>query len=102
MTSRIDGNTGAPISEHNERTESTKAAERTQGQGTANAAKADPVELSSDAPLPNSEVQGAKGATPIRPDKVEAAKKALADGTLGADAGKLADALIDHVMDDKK
>jgi anti-sigma28 factor (negative regulator of flagellin synthesis) len=30
------------------------------------------------------------------------AKKALADGTLGADAGKLADALIDHMMDDKK
>src|SRR5688572_29022403 len=102
MTSRIDGNTGAPISAHVERTESGKAAERTEGQGTAKAAKADRVELSSDAALLNSAAQGAQEATPIRSDKVEAAKKALAEGTLGADAGKLADALIDHMLDDRK
>jgi flagellar biosynthesis anti-sigma factor FlgM len=64
------------------------------------AAEADRVELS-DAALLNSAVQGAREATPVRSDKVEAAKKALADGTLGVDAGKLADALIDHMVDDK-
>jgi flagellar biosynthesis anti-sigma factor FlgM len=100
MTSRIDGNKGAPISTHVERTESGKAADRTQGK--AKTAKSDRVELSSDAALLNSAVQGAEGAPAIRSDKVEAAKKALAEGTLGADAGKLADALIDHMMDDKK
>ena len=38
----------------------------------------------------------------VRADKVEAARKALASGSLGADAGKLAEALIDHMMDDNK
>jgi anti-sigma28 factor (negative regulator of flagellin synthesis) len=47
-------------------------------------------------------MQAANDVPATRSDKVEAAKKALAAGTLGADAGKLADALIDHMMDDKK
>jgi len=49
----------------------------------------------------NTAVQAANEAA-VRSDKVEAAKKALADGTLGADAGKLAEALIDHMLDEKK
>jgi anti-sigma28 factor (negative regulator of flagellin synthesis) len=50
----------------------------------------------------HSAVQAANDVPAVRADKVEAAKKALADGSLGADAGKLADALIDHMLDDKK
>jgi flagellar biosynthesis anti-sigma factor FlgM len=100
MTSRIDGNQGAPISTQVDRAEAAKATERAQNQ--AKAAKADRVEVSSDAALMNTAVQAANDAPAIRSDKVEAAKKALADGSLGADAGKLADALIDHMMDDKK
>lgn len=100
MTSRIDGNQGTPLSTQIDRAETAKGTERAQNQ--AKAAKADRVEVSSDAALMNSAVQAANEAPAIRSDKVEAAKKALADGTLGADAGKLADALIDHMMDDKK
>jgi anti-sigma28 factor (negative regulator of flagellin synthesis) len=49
----------------------------------------------------NSVVQAVHDAPAVREDKVAQAKKALADGTLGSDAGTLADALIDHVLDDK-
>jgi len=100
MTSRIDGNQGAPLSAQVDRAEAAKATERAQNQ--AKAAKADRVEVSSDAALMHSAVQAANDAPAVRADKVEAAKKALADGSLGADAGKLADALIDHMLDDKK
>ncbi len=100
MTSRIDGNQGTPLSTHVDRAEAGKATERAQNQ--AKAAKADRVEVSSDATLMNTAVQAANEAPAVRSDKVEAAKKALANGTLGADAGKLAEALIDHMMDDKK
>jgi flagellar biosynthesis anti-sigma factor FlgM len=100
MTSRIDGNQGTPLSTHIDRAETAKGAERAQNQ--AKAAKADRVEVSSDAALMNSAVLAANQAPAIRSDRVEAAKKALADGTLGADAGTLADALIDHMMDDQK
>ena len=100
MTSRIDGNQGAPLSTQVDRAEAAKATERAQNQ--AKAAKADRVEVSSDAALMNSAVQAANDVPAVRADKVEAAKKALANGSLGADAGKLADALIDHMLDDKK
>jgi anti-sigma28 factor (negative regulator of flagellin synthesis) len=50
----------------------------------------------------NSVVQAAHETPALREDKIAAAKKALADGTLGQDAGKLADAMIDHLLDDKK
>lgn len=100
MTSRIDGNHGAPISTQVDRAEVAKATERAQNQ--AKAAKGDRVEVSSDAALMHSAVQAANDVPAVRADKIEAAKKALADGSLGADAGKLADALIDHMLDDKK
>jgi hypothetical protein len=43
-------------------------------------------------------VQAARNAPALRADKIVAAKKSLADGTLGRDAGVLADALIDHLI----
>jgi flagellar biosynthesis anti-sigma factor FlgM len=100
MTSRIDGNQGTPLPTHVDRAETGKTTERAQNQ--AKAAKADRVEVSSDATLMNTAVQAANDAPAVRSDKVEAAKKALANGTLGADAGQLAEALIDHMLDDKK
>jgi flagellar biosynthesis anti-sigma factor FlgM len=100
MTSRIDGNQGTPLPTHVERTEAGKGTERAQNQSKA--AKTDRVEVSPDAALMNTAVQAATDVPAIRSDKVEAAKKALANGTLGADASKLAEALIDHMTDDKK
>ncbi len=100
MTSRIDGNQGTGLPTQIDRTEAGTTTERAQNQ--AKAAKADRVEVSSDAALMNAAAQAANDAPAIRADRVEAAKKALAEGSLGADASKLAEALIDHMMDDKK
>lgn len=100
MTTRIDGNQGTPLPTQIDRTEAGRGGERTHKH--APAAKSDRVEVSKDAAFVNEAVQAANQTPAIRQDKVDAAKKALADGTLGADAGKLADALIDSMLDDKK
>lgn len=101
MTSRIDGNQSTPVSSHVDRAESGRANERAQNQAKP-PKTTDRVEVSSDATLMNSAVQAAQDAPSIRSEKVEAARKALAEGTLGADASALADAMIDHLLDDKK
>ena len=97
MTARIDGNQGSPISPHVDRAEAAVAKERAQSR-TGGSARTDRVEVSEDAALINSAAQAASRAPAIRPDKVDAARRALAEGTLGADAGRLADALIDHMI----
>ena len=104
MTTRIDGNQGTPHPTQVDRSEAGRAGERTQKQ-TPHAkteARTDRVEVSKDAAFVHEVVKAADQAPAIRLDKVEQANKALADGTLGADAGTLADALIDHMLDDKK
>jgi flagellar biosynthesis anti-sigma factor FlgM len=97
---RIDGNQGTPLPGPIDRTEAGRTNERAQNQ--ARAAKADRVEVSPDAALLNTAMQAAHEAPAIRQDKVEAARKALESGTLGADSAKLADVLIEHMMDEKK
>ena len=97
MTTRIDGNPGTAV--RVERTEASEAGERAQ---TPASQVTDRVEVTADAEFVNRAVQAAIQAPAIRLDKVEQAKKALADGTLGADAAKLADAIIDRMLDDKK
>ena len=57
----------------------------------------DRVQLSSDAQLATAAAAAAASA-PIRHDKVEAARKALAAGTVGADATRLADKMIDSLL----
>jgi flagellar biosynthesis anti-sigma factor FlgM len=64
--------------------------------------RTDRVEVSKEVEFVNTVVQATHDTPAVREDKVAAAKKAIADGTLGRDAGKLADALIDHMLDDKK
>jgi flagellar biosynthesis anti-sigma factor FlgM len=100
MTSRIDGNQGAPVSSQVDRAEAARSTERAQNQ--ARAARADRVEVSEDAALMNTAAQAVHEAPAIRADKVEAARKALEAGTVGADAAALADVLIDRMLDDKK
>jgi flagellar biosynthesis anti-sigma factor FlgM len=101
MTTRIDGNQGTPLPTQLDRVESGKTADRANKPAVA-AAKTDRVEVSQDAAFVNTAVQAAHETPAIREDKVAAAKKAIADGTLGQDAGALADALIDHMLDDNK
>jgi flagellar biosynthesis anti-sigma factor FlgM len=107
MTNRIDGNQGTPLPPSTslgpgqiERVDSGKTPERA-NKPAVSPAKADRVEVSQDAAFVNTVVQAAHETPAMRDDKIAAAKKALADGTLGQDAAKLADALIDHMLDDK-
>jgi flagellar biosynthesis anti-sigma factor FlgM len=100
MTSRFDGNQGTPLPVQVDRTEAARAGEHAQKPGAP--VKADRVEVSRDAAFVNEAVQAANQAPAIRHDKVEQAKKALADGTLGADSAKLAEAIIDQMLGDNK
>ena len=100
MTNRIDGNQGTPLPTQVDRVDTAKTADR--APKPAQAAKTDRVEVSKDAEFVHNAVQAAHETPAMREDKIAAAKKAIADGTLGQDAAKLADALIDHMLDDKK
>lgn len=102
MSTRIDGNKNTALPAQIERTEAQRAAERGEKQALKPAAQTDRVELSKDAAFVNEAVHAANHAPAIRTDKVEQAKKALADGTLGTDADALADAIIDRMLDDTK
>lgn len=99
MTTRIDGGQGAPLHVAIDRTETGTASEG--GQAAKRPARTDRIEVSERAALLNAAVQAASQAPDVRADRVDAARKALAAGTVGADAGALADALIDHMMDDQ-
>lgn len=59
----------------------------------------DCVELSSDAQLASSAVRAATDAPSIRHDVVERARQKLVAGEIGQDALKLADRLIDHLLE---
>jgi flagellar biosynthesis anti-sigma factor FlgM len=101
MTTRIDGNQGTPLPTQIDRVETSKVPDRA-NKPAIPAARADRVEVSQDAAFVNTAVQAAHETPALREDKIAAAKQALADGTLGRDAGALADALIDHMLDDAK
>jgi flagellar biosynthesis anti-sigma factor FlgM len=58
----------------------------------------DRIDVSSDALLLNSAVRAASEAPAVRPEVVEQAKQKLLSGELGADADRLADRLIDHML----
>lgn len=106
MTTPIDGNSGGPLPTQIDKAETTRTeASRSGERGNKAAARpagSDRVEVSADAALMREAVKAAQDAPDVRSEKVEAAKKALADGTLGADAGKLADALLSKMTDELK
>ena len=60
---------------------------------------ADSVSVSTDAQLATTAAREAAAAPAIRQDKVEAARKALEAGTVGADARKLADKIISSLLE---
>jgi flagellar biosynthesis anti-sigma factor FlgM len=99
MTTRIDENQGSPLPAQVDRAESGRSADR--ASNSAPAGTTDRIDVSPEAAFVNRAVQAVHDAPVNREDKVAQAKKALADGTLGSDAGTLADALIDRMLDDK-
>jgi len=88
----------------NQETSATTRLEQTKSerQGKADRqgdAGTDRVELSSDAQLASSAVRAATNAPAIRQDVVEQARQKLLAGQIGQDPLKLADRLIDHLLE---
>lgn len=76
----------------------TTAAART-GRASAAGGAADQVQVSSGAQLAGAAVKAATDAPDVREAEVARARTLLESGRLGADADRLADALIDRVLD---
>jgi flagellar biosynthesis anti-sigma factor FlgM len=89
-------NPGAVSLESTERTEADK---RT-GQGTAaRRTGGDTIELSSDARLLHTALKAAFDAPASRADRVEEVRQKLASGELGKDSARLADRVIDSLLE---
>lgn len=95
---KIQGN--SPNHEASATTRLEQARQERQGKTERSGdAGTDRVELSSDAQLASSAVRAATDAPSIRHDVVERARQKLVAGEIGRDALKLADRLIDHLLE---
>lgn len=97
---KIEGNRpnvdpSAPGKVEASRTSSSK------GKDQAVRAQGDAVTVSPDVQLAQRAIDSASQPTSIRPDAVERGKALLASGSLGSDAGQLADTLIQHLLDNQ-
>jgi flagellar biosynthesis anti-sigma factor FlgM len=81
-----------------DRTESVKRSE-TDAAGRAGAKGGDAVTLSSTAHLAAKAVAEANQVDGVRTDEIARAKRLLASGALGLDADRLADAILERVLD---
>ncbi len=95
---RIDNNRANFDRIENAKSAAAEAAAKKDGAQGAGATGGDTVKLSSVAQFATSAVSAATKAPEIRQEKVERAKAMVADGTLGSDALKLADALIERAI----
>lgn len=98
MAMKIDGNRPAGDTDATRRVTTPPGAERTSAEKTA-AVRADRLEVSKDAQLMTSALKAAEQTPAIRQDAVEHARKLLEAGDLGADSSKLADVVIDRLLD---
>ncbi len=81
---------------------STDRVEADKGTGKGSVAKGsggDSISLSSDAQLLHSALKAAAESPATRADKVDEARRKLAAGEIGKDAGRLADRLIDDLLE---
>jgi flagellar biosynthesis anti-sigma factor FlgM len=95
---RIDNNRANFDRIENAKSTAAEAAAKNGGSKGSGQVGGDTVKLSSVAQFATSAVSAAANAPEIRQDKVERAKALIADGTLGNDPLKLADALIDRAI----
>jgi flagellar biosynthesis anti-sigma factor FlgM len=102
---KIDGNRPAHDTQATEGPRATDGARRLakelgiqQGSSVAPGKTGDRVELSGDASMLAAAVRAANDAPPIRTELVERMRAKLNAGELGADSGKLADAIIDDFL----
>ncbi len=95
---KIQGNSPNQETSAASRLEQTRPDRQGKAAGSGDAAT-DRVELSSDAQLASSAVRAAANAPAIRQDVVEQARQKLLAGQIGQDPLKLADRLIDHLLE---
>jgi flagellar biosynthesis anti-sigma factor FlgM len=80
------------------RTADVKAGKASKASVASSASGADQFVVSSDAKLANTAVDAAGKSSDIRPEVVARAKALLAEGKVGNDPHRLADALIDSIL----
>jgi flagellar biosynthesis anti-sigma factor FlgM len=99
MSMKIDGNRQAGATSDAEATKRLDQARKTERTAVERQAdKSDRVEVSKDAQLMTSALKAAQEAPAVRQDAVERAKLALEKGEIGNDSRKLADKLIDTLL----
>lgn len=100
MSMRIDGQHLPGDAELTRRLEGAKSTELSSGSpavpGTG--AASDRVEVSAEAQLVAAALQAAHDAPAVRPDAVQRGRLALESGTLGQDAMRLADRILDALL----
>lgn len=96
---RIDHKGITPGTASLESTERTEADKRTDKAAGPARGAGDSVQLSSDAHLLHQALKAAADLPATRADKVAAVRQKLAAGEVGHDAGRLADRLIDNLLE---
>jgi flagellar biosynthesis anti-sigma factor FlgM len=100
MSIKIDANRQAAEAEATRRAVAARTNDRASTDRTSadRAVQTDRVEVSKDAQLMTSALKAASESSAVRHDVVERMKKLLDAGEIGKDSSKLADALIDHML----
>jgi len=96
---RIDHKALNPASVSLGSTERTEADKRTGQTSATKTSAGDSLQLSADAQLLHSALKAAAEAPAVRADKVEEVRQKLASGDIGKDAARLADRLIDDLLE---
>jgi flagellar biosynthesis anti-sigma factor FlgM len=100
MNMRIDGQTPPADAEATRRLQSATPAEGASASGTPRVGAAgDRVEVSADAQFVAAAIRAAESAPDVRPEAVERARQALEAGTLGRDTDRLADKIINSLLE---
>jgi flagellar biosynthesis anti-sigma factor FlgM len=95
---KIEGNSPNPQALAANRIDPVRS-DRTGGSDRASQQGDDSVALSEDAQLISNAIRAAEGAPAIRHEQVERAKQRLAAGEIGNDLNRLADRLVDHLLE---
>jgi len=96
MTIKIDANRVTGETESTRRVGTGRTQERTSTDRSS--VQGDRVEVSKDAKLMTSALKAANDSSTVRHDVIERMRRLLDSGELGKDSSKLADALIDHML----
>jgi negative regulator of flagellin synthesis FlgM len=100
MTMKIHGHQASLDTESTNRTDATRKVDATVSERATRAErKTDSVEVSADARLLTDAMKAAGDAPDIRQDVVERMRRLMESGELGRDSTRLAERVIDHLLE---